>query len=63
MNLSELQSGGDVGPGIEDSIRALLVGIKRQGGASKTTEEEDVGENQAVAKEISMGAAAAAVTE
>lgn len=23
MNLGELQSGGDVGPGIEDSIRAL----------------------------------------
>lgn len=59
MNLGELQAGG----GIEDSIRALSVGRKRQGGASETTEREDVSENQAVAKEISMGAAAAAATE
>lgn len=63
MNLGKLQSSGDVDVGIEDSIRALLVGIKRKGGASKTTEEEDVSENQAVAKETSMGAAAAAATE
>lgn len=49
MNLGELQSGGDIHLGIEDSICALLLGIKRQEGASKTTDDEAASENQATA--------------
>lgn len=63
MNLGELQSVSDIDLSIEDLICALLLGIKRQQGASKTTEEEDVSENQDIAKEISMGGAVAAATK
>lgn len=56
MNLGELQSGGDIDLGVEDSICALLLGMKREEGASKPTgeEEEDVSENQAIAREIRL---------